>query len=145
MVFNVQSPWELIAASLICGVLLGAFYDVFRLLRAFGKGNGVFVALQDIAFCLVFSAVMCVLFYNYTNGRIRFYALFFAACGFAAYYFTAGKLTLRVFTRVSGAVVRLASSAGTAAKRLAFSARRRLFSVYERARQLGAAKKGFGL
>ena len=145
MEFNVQLSRQLLTASLICGAAFGVLYDILRLFRAFTKNGRVLIFVHDMLFCLLFSAAMCVLYYNYTGGRIRVYALL-AACGaLAVYRLTLGAFTARFAVRLHAWVARLRSAAARRAVTTASALKRKAFSKSERSRQLRGAKRGFGL
>ena len=144
MVFNVQLAQKLVFYSFACGVLSGALYGVFAAIRTLLKENAAVTFVLDLLFCLLFSAAMCVLFYNCTNGRIRLYAFAFAACGFVIYRKTLGKLNRVLFERAHRSALRFIASARAAATRRVRASRRALYSRFAYRRGLKNAKKGFG-
>ena len=100
----------LCAVSLGAGVLLGAFYDVFRVRRyayreMFGKKaagyrnmvENVVVFAEDILFSLTAAVLFSVLFYRFSWGAVRWYSLAFAALAFAA----AISVSMRCFSAAS--------------------------------------------
>ena len=54
------------------------------------------LVFQDVAFCLTGSVLLSVLLFYQNNGEFRGFVLIGAAFGFLAYYFTVGKLVIRV-------------------------------------------------
>ena len=56
--------------------------------------SGIFIFLSDIIFCLTAAVSVIILLFHLNGGEIRGFALFGAALGFTAYYFTLGKLTV---------------------------------------------------
>lgn len=90
----------LYAAALGCA--FGIIYDVFRILRRasrFADRTFVSVAvifLEDILFFLIATAASAIFFYKFYSGRIRLSAIAFMIGGFAAYYFTVGRLVMLV-------------------------------------------------
>ena len=144
MVFNVQFTGRLLAASLICGVISAAIYDVFRAAGAFFPQGKVFVFVRDIVFCLAFSAAMCVLFYNFTGGRIRLFAVLAAAAGFSAYYFTFGRLTKAAAEKLRRALSRIYRRVSSAMSQKLWRLRRAYRSACAARRFSRMASKGFG-
>lgn len=144
MVFNVQLAQKLILYSFVWGALSGALYDIFAAVRILLKNGRTVTFVSDLLFCLLFSACMCVLFYNCTNGRIRLYAFAFAACGFALYRVTLGKLNRFVFERVCAFVQKLFLAGRKAVYARMRAAKRALYSRMAYRRGLKNAKKGFG-
>ena len=131
-------------ASLGMGLFSGAVYDVFRLTREFVK-NRVFVFFTDIVFCLYYSLAMCILFFNYSHGRIRAYSLITSSLGFAAYYFTIGRVTKNVFGVVKSFSARLAKSISGSIKRRCFACYIKACSRKYKHKVLAESSKGFGL
>lgn len=129
-------------ASLVFGMSGGAFYDVLRLLRAFFKGR-LFLFITDVMFCLYGSCLMCILFFNYSHGRIRAYAIFAFWIGAAAYYFTVGRLTKRIFIAVKTACVRFAGYTEQKIKAFCGKYYRRAYSYFEMRGLLAESSKGF--
>jgi len=88
------------AAALGC--VFGALFDLFRILRRatrFAENSitsALFVFFQDILFFLIATAASAIFFYKFNSGRIRLSAIAFMIGGFAAYYFTVGRLVMAV-------------------------------------------------
>ena len=144
MVFNVQLSWHLFFASLICGAISAAVYDIFRVIRIFAPHNAFAVFAEDIVYCLSFASLMCVLYYNYTNGRIRLYALICASLGFAAYYFTLGKAVSASAARLKAFICRISGRARAFFGRKAKEYKRNLFSRRAYGRGIRSAADAFG-
>lgn len=109
--------------SLLFGIACGAVYDIFRVLRVLmglntcaggktlyglkmpfsgytyrplrqGKFSGVLLALGDITFFTLWGAAFAVLTCHISSGHVRWYSVVPMLCGFAAYYFTIGKIVM---------------------------------------------------
>lgn len=52
---------------------------------------GAVIFIEDFFFCLLSGIAMILLFYEVTNGEIRYAAFLFAVIGFVVYRFTIGK------------------------------------------------------
>lgn len=87
--------------SIGVGVLLGLFYDVFRIFRTVFRSEKRAVFFQDLFYmiCAAFVTFLTALGVNY--GDVRFYILAGEAIGWCAYYLTVGMVTIRVFCFVS--------------------------------------------
>ncbi len=77
------------------GFLLGAFYDVFRLIRLIMKPGAKAIFFQDLAYFLISAIVTFLFALAVMDGELRFYLFFGLAVGFAAYYFTIGRVVMR--------------------------------------------------
>ena len=87
-----------------CGFLLGAYYDVFRLLRVMLPCRRWTVFVQDVVF-FVTAAVITFLFdLTLTGGLLRFYLFVGLAAGFLAYRFTLGRLVMTCAATVLRAI-----------------------------------------
>ena len=110
--------------ALVLGLLFGVLYDALRITRMLvgitpvhvkhiswtrrlpsrhigrvGKGpvsELIFIHLLDIIYGLCTGVCFCVFLYALNNGRFRWYLLLGCALGFAAYYYSVGKLVLRL-------------------------------------------------
>lgn len=78
------------------GFLLGAYYDVFRILRTLLRQGKWAVLLGD---CVFFStSAVCVFLFSLamTDGTVRGYVLLGILIGFTAYRYVVGKSVLRL-------------------------------------------------
>lgn len=74
------------------GVLLGLWYDVFRLLRLLTRPGARRIFLHDLLFFASAAAVTLLCSLPISSGHIRLFHLFATAVGFVAYYQTVGRL-----------------------------------------------------
>ena len=80
------------------GILLGAYYDVFRIVRFLTASERRHIFFQDI-FYLGSCGVLTFLFTFATNkGDFRFYILAGEIIGWCVYHLTVGAITLRLVT-----------------------------------------------
>ena len=100
--------------SLVFGVCAGAFYDLFRILRIARNGSGGlwskhgFLRFGDFALCfaadmlfwLTLAVCYSIFIYRMAGGRLRLVSLFAVACGFAAWFFTCGRLVVFLADRI---------------------------------------------
>ena len=90
--------------SLLLGMGLGLFYDVFRILRIALPHRTIAVAIEDI-FYWTSAAFLTFFFFFYTDGgRIRIYLLTGEAIGFLLYYFTLGAVIIGAAKRIIAAL-----------------------------------------
>lgn len=107
--------------SLCLGAVLGAFYDVFRILRLMfkagsGKSSGfksfklasaTVIFIEDIVYFFVCSCVFCIFIFYVNSGRFRSVALIGAIVGFFAYYYSVGRLVMLFSDLVIGFIKKL--------------------------------------
>lgn len=89
------------------GFLLGLYYDVFRVIRLVMRSGKRWIVVQDLLFFLS-SAVITFLFaLAVMDGQLRFYLFLGEGIGFAAYYWTIGRLMMRFAGVVTALIVRV--------------------------------------
>lgn len=90
--------------SLLLGMGLGLFYDVFRILRIALPHRTIAVAMEDLVYWTS-AAFLTFFFFFYTDGgRIRIYLLVGEAIGFIFYYFTLGAVIVGATRRIIAAL-----------------------------------------
>ena len=82
------------------GFLLGAYYDVFRLLRLWLPSSVAVVFVQDGVYCISSAVAVFLFSLAVTDGELRVYLLVGLVIGFFAYCRTIGRVTARFFHRV---------------------------------------------
>jgi spore cortex biosynthesis protein YabQ len=87
--------------SIATGVLLGAYYDVFRIFRTVFQSERRAVFFQDLFYMLSAAFVTFLLSLGVNYGEVRFYILAGEIMGWCLYYLTVGMVTIRVFQLVS--------------------------------------------
>ena len=94
------SQWSLLmlmACSLAVGFSFGALYDIFRIRRRATQRKrkqkklltriieGIIIGVEDVVFFLVLGCVTCVMYYVFSNGRVRLLALVFELLTIVSY------------------------------------------------------------
>ena len=82
---------QLFSLSGAYGVLLGIWYEFFRILRKTFVHKNRIVHLEDIIFCLTAAIGLFILFQVYNQGMIRFYCLFGVEGGVLLYFFVLSR------------------------------------------------------
>jgi len=87
------------------GFFLGAYYDVFRVIRLIMNSKNRTVFLQDMLFFST-SAIITFLFsLAITEGNLRFYFFAGEIIGFFAYHYTIGRIVVRFARTVTAAII----------------------------------------
>ena len=94
------------------GALLRVLYDALMLFVR-GKRKELKQFFADILFCLVSSVCLAVMQYNLTSGKLRAYPLLICLLGFTVWRFTAGKLLLKLNSKIIFCLRRVKASAKT--------------------------------
>ena len=82
--------------ALILGLILGAYYDIFRFLREIGLNSTPAVIVEDLFYCTSISIPIFLFFTAFNSGNIRIFALIGMLIGTLGYRFTIGILTLKL-------------------------------------------------
>jgi spore cortex biosynthesis protein YabQ len=92
MIISLLNQGRLIIFGLLSGVITGALFDMYRLIRGFENPNKILTIIQDLLFWTLTSIVVFI-FLMYTNeGYINFYVYVCLIIGVYLY--------LKVFSRV---------------------------------------------
>lgn len=83
--------------SIVLGVLLCLFYDIFRAKRAATENGVIAVALQDIFFWSVSAIVTFLFLLARTNGQLRFFVFAGMVIGFFVCRFSISRLWILPF------------------------------------------------
>lgn len=90
--------------SLVLGVVLGCFYDLFRITRIAFVIPALLVLVEDLLFFLFSSIVLFGFMLENSYGQIRYFILLGVVLGWTIYYFTAGSLVVKCSARIIRAV-----------------------------------------
>ena len=94
------SQTEIFIYSIICGIILGVIYDIFRITRIALKLNAVIIAIEDILYLFI-CAVMTFFYMLASNdGQIRFFIIVGEILGWVVYYFTVGEIVMGLSTAI---------------------------------------------
>lgn len=87
--------------SILAGVLLGLFYDFFRIYRTVFRPEKRAVFFQDLFYMACAALITFLVSVGVNFGEVRFYILAGEAIGWCLYYLTIGTVTYQVFRFVS--------------------------------------------
>ena len=80
--------------SLIFGVIIGVYYDIFRLMRHLGLSGKASVIAQDIFFMVSIAPFTYIFCIGFNGGAIRAYILIGELMGALAYRYTLGRVSI---------------------------------------------------
>ena len=88
--------------SLGFGFLMGAVYDVFRIIRMFfSKGKKIQI-IFDIMYCILLAFLTFIFFITINEGEIRIYLLLGEGIGFIAYSLSLGIIVIAFAQTIIG-------------------------------------------
>lgn len=71
--------------SLLMGICMTFFYDIFRILRRVWRHNGLMISVEDGLFWVVTAVSVFYLMHTQSNGTLRWFAVCGAVCGMGIY------------------------------------------------------------
>ena len=80
--------------SCAVGGFLGAFYDVFRIIRVAFNSKWTAVFFQDLLFCVLSAFCIILLVFHTNSGTVRWFSLLGCFLCFVLYHMTVGKLVM---------------------------------------------------
>ncbi len=80
--------------AMLCGLVVGALYDVFRIVRAVFIAGRVRLFFDDVFFCVLASMAFTVFCFNVSLGVVRLFLALGTLFGFFIYRFSLGMLTV---------------------------------------------------
>lgn len=84
--------------SVLCGLLLGALYMVFKCLRTLFSNRKIPTVVFDVLYMLVFIAVTCLFSIGFTDGFVRYFVVAGEVAGVFVFKYTLGFLIYKLFT-----------------------------------------------
>ncbi len=81
---------------IISGMLIGIFFDIFRILRKTFRTSDVITYIEDIIFWIITSFFLIFVIFNFTNGEIRFYNIISLIFGSLLYIILISKFFIKI-------------------------------------------------
>jgi len=91
MTVSIQHEMTVFWTFVLCGQILGAFFDFFRALRKKFPHNKAIVATEDIIFCTAAFKVFFDICYVTNNGGLRWYIFASFICSSIIYFCLVSK------------------------------------------------------
>jgi len=93
----ISQELDFLLYSIIFGVFIGIYYDIFRFLREMGLNSKPAVIAEDLFFCLSISIPVFLFFCAVNRGNISPYSLIVMLLGAILYRCTIGRITVIIF------------------------------------------------
>lgn len=78
--------------SVLCGLVAGAVYSLFGIVRTVSDNNRIMTFLCDVLYMLIFAVITYIFSIGFTEGFVRAYTLAGELTGFLVFKFTLGAL-----------------------------------------------------
>lgn len=85
---------------LICGVIIGVFFDIFRILRKSFKTSDFITYIEDIIFGILTGIFLIFMLFIFNNGELRFFIFLAMLLGMAIYLLTISKYFIKLSVNI---------------------------------------------
>lgn len=83
--------------SILCGVLIGVLFDLYRTFRYFSKPKGILSYIEDFLFWIIIGLLFFFLLVSTTDGMLRGFIFIGSFCGGLLYMLIFSKRLLSIF------------------------------------------------
>lgn len=87
--------------SIVLGLVLGALYDLLRVVRMLVRARGISVAVTDVVFFTVCGAITALFALPFNKGDVRAFIIFGEAVGFLSYRLTLGSVMGKFYSHLA--------------------------------------------
>ena len=98
-------------STVLVGMVIGLFYDFFRVARKVAPHAGWAIQLEDVLFWIIATGSMFYFMLNRNFGEIRMFSIIGAAIGVVVYFSTVSRLVLTISVAVINFVKRVVAAA----------------------------------
>lgn len=84
----------------ITGIIIGVFFDIFRILRRSFKTPDIITYIEDILFWIFTGVFFITVLFKFNNGEIRSYVLLGLIFGIIVYMFIISKYFIKINTKI---------------------------------------------
>ena len=95
MILSMSGQAWLFLSTVGVGVLIGMFYDAFRVLRRTAPHLALAVQLEDLFFWIIVTGSMFYFMLSQNFGEVRLFSLMGAGCGAALYFATVSRYVIK--------------------------------------------------
>ena len=110
MIPYVSGQAWLFLSTVVVGMVIGLFYDIFRIIRKTTPHRAWVVQLEDVLFWVTATGAMFYFMLQHNYGEIRVFSLLGTACGVVLYMATFSPWVLKVSTAVINFVKRVVTT-----------------------------------
>ena len=91
----IRNQASILLDALFIGMIIMAFYDVFRLFRRIIRHGRLIRDLEDLIFWIIAGFIVFSLVYSRNNGNIRWFIIVGVALGMYLYYVSFGRFVVK--------------------------------------------------
>lgn len=97
----------MLAVSILAGVFLGFLWDIYRLIRHYGKFKTAGTVIGDILYWLISINLCTRLILDISYGHVRFFILMGFTAGALLYFYGVSRYVLKLFIFFIDAVIKV--------------------------------------
>jgi spore cortex biosynthesis protein yabQ len=95
----------------LCGIIIGIFFDIFRILRKSFKTNDFVTYIEDILFGIVTGIFLIIILFIFSNGTLRFYIFLALILGLLVYFTLISKYFVKfnvlIITTIKNVILKI--------------------------------------
>jgi len=95
LIVSVSEQANTFLIAVLSGIVIGIFYDIFRIIRKIIPHPNWLVQLEDLIYWIIVSAFMFLVLFTNNYGEIRGFALLGAFLGNILYFFTLSIIVMK--------------------------------------------------
>jgi len=95
LIVSISEQAQIFLVSIQAGMVIGVFYDMFRIIRKIIPHPDWLIHLEDLIYWIIVSSFMFFVLFSKNYGEIRGFALLGALLGNVFYFFTIGILVMK--------------------------------------------------
>lgn len=80
----------------VCGIIIGIFFDLFRILRRSFRTPDIVTYIEDILFGIFTGIFLIFILFVFNNGEMRFFMFFAIMLGLLLYLLTISKYFIKI-------------------------------------------------
>lgn len=93
---NILNQLYLLFIFIISGIVIGIFFDIFRILRKSFKTSDLITYIEDALFWIITAIFLLVIIFIFQDGQIRNYTVLGLIIGFVVYILTISKYFIKI-------------------------------------------------
>ncbi|MBQ9994128.1 MAG: spore cortex biosynthesis protein YabQ [Clostridia bacterium] len=93
---SIASQTLTLGQAIIAGIVMGIYYDIFRILRRIFRFKYATIVAQDVFFWITSAIAVFFVTIWFSGGVVRIYFVVAVLCGWLLYAFTLGALAMYI-------------------------------------------------
>lgn len=85
MTLSIDVQFKYFFATIVTGIGIGIFFDVYRIIRGFNYKKGILSSISDLLFWILMSLFTFIFLLNTNNLNVRYYTFIGIVFGFIIY------------------------------------------------------------